>query len=118
MRLVKSTFLLGCEEAIRLKALEHLANMGAMLFHVIGVNKDVVQINDDRDIKHISEDVIHKPLKGRRSVRKAERHNEPFKRTITSTKSGLPFITFGDANQVVGVFQIYLGIDSSSPWSV
>jgi len=30
---------------------------------VVGVDEDVIQVNDDNDVDHIHEDVIHESLK-------------------------------------------------------
>ena len=49
-----------------------------MLFgrsHVLGEDKDVVQINYNANIEEICKDSVNKPLKSHRGVRKTERHD-------------------------------------------
>ena len=42
--------------------------MSCMLFLVIGVNKYIVQIDDDGDVQQIGEEVIEEALKRRQGV--------------------------------------------------
>jgi hypothetical protein len=65
-----------------------------VLRRVIGIDQDVVDVDNDANIKHIAENVIHETLKNRRAVGKNERHNLPLKRTVSGPKGSLPFITF------------------------
>ena len=41
---------------------KHFPDMGRVLFGVIGIHQDIVQVHDYRDVNHISEDIIHEPL--------------------------------------------------------
>jgi len=45
------------------------------------------------------------------SIGQAERHDIPLEGTIPRAKRGLPFISFSDADQMVRVVEINLGVD-------
>ena len=101
--LVKEALLGRGIKTIGAKTTKYFANVRAMRGMILRVNENVVQIDDDRDIQHISEDVVHEPLEGCWRVRKTEGHNEPFKRAIASAKGSLPFVALSDTNEVISV---------------
>ena len=45
------------------EASEDLTDTSAVLFHVVQVDKDIIQIDKDAYIEHVGEDVIHEALK-------------------------------------------------------
>lgn len=45
------------------------------------------------------------------SIDETEGHNQPLKRTIAHAEHGFPFITFADADKVVSMVEVNLGID-------
>ena len=47
---------------VALKPSEHFLDMGQVLFGVIGIHQDIIQVHDYRDVNHIGEDIIHEPL--------------------------------------------------------
>ena len=47
-----------------------------------------------------------------RSVSKSEWHNEPFKGAVTCPECGLPFVTIGDSDEVVGVSEVNSRVDA------
>ena len=49
-------------EPIALKLGKYFLDMGQVLFGVIGIHQDVVQVYNYRDINHIGEYIIHEPL--------------------------------------------------------
>jgi len=42
---------------------EYFPDMGFVLWDVVRVDEDVVQVDDDNDVDHICEDVVHESLK-------------------------------------------------------
>jgi len=42
--------------------MKYFPDMCQMMFWVVALDEDVVQINDYRDVNHVSKDVIHEPL--------------------------------------------------------
>ena len=50
------------EETVLLEPSEYLSDVFDVLFQVLGVNEDVVKIDDHECVKEIREDVIHEVL--------------------------------------------------------
>ena len=86
-----------------------------MLRHIVGVNEDIIKVNDNTDIEHICEDFIHITLESSRHVGKSEGHHKPFKRAVVSAECSFPFITVCDADKVVGMSKIDLCIELGFP---
>ena len=92
--------------------------MFTVLFHVVGVDEDVIQVDKDAYIEHVGEDVIHEVLKSCWCISQTEGHNTPFKSAIVGVEGGFPFITFTDLNKVVGMLQVDFGIYRGLLWAV
>ena len=52
------------EKVVFSETLEDLSDMFSVLFHVVGVNEDVVQVYYGTYIKHVGENVVHEALEG------------------------------------------------------
>jgi len=61
------------------ETLEYFFHMPVMLGHVIRVDKYIIQIDHNTNIQKVGENVVHKSLKGCRSIGKTEGHYRPFK---------------------------------------
>ena len=83
--------------------------MSLVLGHIFRIDEDIVEVDDDTNVEEVTENVIHEALESGRGIRKSERHNEPFKRAIASMKSGLPFFTISNTNEVVSMLEIDFG---------
>ena len=46
-----------------------------MLLRVVGIYQDIIQVHNYRDVNHISEDIIHEPLKTSRSIGEPLEHH-------------------------------------------
>jgi hypothetical protein len=75
---------------------EDFSDLGPVLFFVIRVDEDVIQIYKDADIEQVRKNVIHKSLKCSRSIGESERHDTPFKGAISGSECCFPFVTFSD----------------------
>src|SRR5882724_12168525 len=62
------------KESVSSESLEYLLNMGLVFGHIARVDKNVVQVDDDRDINHICENIVHESLKGCGCIGKPFRH--------------------------------------------
>ncbi|KIO01521.1 hypothetical protein M404DRAFT_149767 [Pisolithus tinctorius Marx 270] len=82
------------------KAAEYLFYMFAMRLH------------------HVRKDAINKMLEGRRRISQTEWHYLPLVRTITSAECCFPFISVCDADQMIGMAEVDLGVDFSAAWRV
>jgi len=58
-------FVFTGKEAVSMESVKYFPYMGFVLRYgyVVGVDQNVIQVNDDNDIDHICEDVIHESLK-------------------------------------------------------
>jgi len=68
-----------------------------VLHDVIGVNQDVVQVDYYTHIQEIGEHVVHKALEG----------------GIMSPEDSFPFVFFGNADQVIRMLEVDLGVNMS-----
>ena len=50
-----------------------------------------------------------------RGVGKSERHYQPFKRAVASAERRLPFVSGCDADQIIRMSEVDLGVDPSLP---
>src|SRR6266481_9951736 len=89
-----------------------------MLGKAIRVDQYVIQIDNDIDVYHIHEDVVHELLKSCGSISKPFRHYQPLKGPISGLECGLPLIPSSDANQVVCMLKVDFSVDSCFSWCV
>ena len=79
-----------------------------MVIGVVGVDQDVIEVDEKAYIQEISVYTVHTRLESSRSIRKTERHNTPLKGTIAGTEGSLPFVPFVDPDKVVCMLEIDL----------
>jgi len=82
-----------------------------VLFGILGVDQNVIQIDYHPHIQHVRKNAIDKALERSCSIGKSERHNKPFIGAVASAEGSFPFITQSDADQMVYMSEIDLGID-------
>ena len=97
---VKFAFLCFSIKTSLVETLEYFFNMPVMFRHVIQVDKYIIQIDHNTDIQKIRENIVYELLEDCRSISKTKRYYSPF-------------ITIGDANQMVSMVKIYLWINLS-----
>src|SRR5271155_5285655 len=93
---------------------EDFTDMCFVLGRIVGENEDIVEVDNDINIKKVAANVVHKSLEGSRCISETKRHNKPFERTVTGVEGGFPFITFGNADQGVRMAEVESGICASS----
>src|SRR5882724_12671909 len=89
------------KNSISSESLEYFLNMGLVLGHIVGVDEDVIQIDDDCDINHVCENIIHKSLKGCRCIGMPFRHYRPFERAISCCECSFPFVSGCNSDQMI-----------------
>ena len=102
-----------CVETILAKPTKNFVDVFGMLGGVIGIYKNVVQVDDNVHIQEVAENVVHVALKSGRSVGETKGHDQLFKGAITSLEGSFPFITFGNMNHVIGVADVQGCINTS-----
>src|SRR5712664_3941476 len=73
---------------------------------------------DDSFGDQILEDVVHHGLESGRTVGEAEEHNQGLKESSVRAESGLPLVTFLDADIVVSPADIQLGEVACTPETI
>jgi len=71
---MKLTLIGSDKESISSESSEYLLNMGLVLGHIVRVDENVIQVDDDCDIDHIRKNIVHKSLKGCGCIGKPFRH--------------------------------------------
>ena len=115
---VKFAFVCTGEEAISVEAVKYFPDVSFVLGKVIGIDQYVIQVDDDINVHHIGEDVVHEPLKSCRSVSKAFWHYQPLKGSVLSPEGSLPFVSCCNANQMVHMSEVDFGVDSCFSWCI
>src|SRR5882672_1844908 len=59
---VEFTFVCTGKKSVSAESAKYFSDVSLVFCNVVRVDEDVVQIDDDNDINHVREDVIHKPL--------------------------------------------------------
>lgn len=85
---------------------------------VVGVDEDVVEVNDAEDVEVLAKGVVHEVLEGCWSVGETEGHDGVLEVAVAAAKGGFPFVSGSDSNEVVRAAQIELGKESSFGKSV
>ena len=62
-------------------------NMTSMIFLGLGINENIIDEDDHKDIKFLHEDAIHQIHEISRCIGEAERHDSEFIETISSRES-------------------------------
>ena len=82
--------------------LEDALGAFAVGFFVRGEDKEVIHINDKPSFgDHVTEGVIHEPLKHGGGVGEPEEHYCRFEEAVVCDKGGLPLVAILDADVVV-----------------
>ena len=89
---------------------EYFADVSCTFVGVPRKDKYVVQVNHYEFVEEVGKDAVHEALESGRSISKTEMHGHEIERAILSSESGLPFVTWSDANEVVGSSKIDLGV--------
>lgn len=80
--------------------------MAVMFFKHIQKDQNVVQINDNKHVQALSQDVIQECLEGRWCICQPEWHDKVLKVAISRPEHCLPLIALRHVQEVVGTFQI------------
>ncbi len=80
----------------------------------LNVNKNVIEVHYDKDIKLFRQDVVDVIMESDQCISQSKKHYLVLEVAITSSKTRLFFIVFFDTHLVVGISLIELGELSSS----
>src|SRR5467141_2308418 len=108
---VELAFVCTGKKSVSAESSEYFPNMGFVLGNVVGIDEDVVQIDDDYDVDHES-------LESCWCISKPFRHYQPLKGTISGSKGSLPFVSMRNSDKMVRVSEVDFGVDSCFSWCV
>ena len=66
----------------------------------------------------IGENVVHEPLETCQGIGEPLGHHKPLERPISGPQGGFPFVAIGNMDEVVGLSQVNLGVDSCLAQSI
>jgi len=72
----------------------------------VGIDENVIDVNDYPMVKHVLKDVIDEGLKYGSTVGKPEVHNQIFIVPSAVRKGCFPFITLPDAKRIKGIAEV------------
>ena len=107
---MKLTFLqIGIQQefAQLVKNLTYCLDMAFAL--IFGVDEDIIQIHNDKDIKLFRENLIDIALKCCQSVGQSKRHYLIFEVAVSGPESSLLLISFVNSHTVIGTGEVELG---------
>lgn len=73
---------------------------------VFGINQDVIQIHNDKNIKFLDKDLINVALKDGRGIGKSKKNDLILQIAVLGLEDYFPFGTFTNSYPVVCIFQI------------
>ena len=85
---------------------------------IFGIDEDIIQIHNDRDIEFFRENLIYIALECCQSVGQSKRHYLIFEMAISGPKSSLLLISFTNSHPVIGICEVKLGKPSCLPQSI
>ena len=115
---MKFTFVGMGQKSISMESAQYFPDMFLVLGNIVGIDENVVQIHDDTNVKHVSEDVIHKSLEGCGSVSKPFRHYQPLERPVSGSECSFPFFSSSESDEVICMPEINFGVYSCFAWCV
>src|SRR5690606_27362774 len=77
-----------------------------MVFQVLGVHIDIIEVRSAEVIDSFMQDVVDPSLEGGRCIRQSERHDKIFEESPMCSKGRHPFVAFPYPEEVVGPLEI------------
>ena len=103
-----SIFLCRNGEMVLIEASENFQNEAVVFLEVLGVNKDVVYINDYPYIQYIGKNGLDYSLEDNGSVDHTEVYNYKLEEAIVIAKSRLPLVAFLDPDKIKATLKVDL----------
>ena len=107
---METTFLEFGKKAVFLQFLENpLNSINMSLAWVLGVDEDVIEVNNDENIKFLGQDLVNIALEAGRCVEQPKKHYLVLEIAVSSLESRLPFIALFYPYPLVSIFEVELG---------
>ena len=85
---------------------------------IFGIDEDIIQIYNDKDIELFRKDIIDISLECCQSNSQSKKHYLIFEVTISGPENSLPLISFANSHPVMGTGEVELGKPPCSPQSI
>ena len=95
-------------EMVLAKAPENFQNEAVVFLEVLGVNEDVVHVDDYPHVQHVGKNGLDHGLEGSGSVNYTEVYNYKLEEAITIVKTRLLLIIFLDPNKIKAILEVDL----------
>ena len=86
-----------------------LNGIDVSLAWILCINEDVIKVNNDKNIKFLSQDLVNIALKAGRCVGQFKKHYLVLELAVSSLESRLPFITLFYPHPMVNTREVKLG---------
>ena len=115
---MECTLIKFCVKVVLAQSLEHPSDMDVVFFLHLAEDQDVIQVDNDKDIGHVAEDVVHEVLECRWGVGHSKGHNKVLERPVARAERGLPLMSGRDPDIVVSRVEVDLCEELGRPESV
>ena len=107
---MKTTLLEVSKKAVFPQFLENPLNgIDVSMAWVLSVDEDVIEVNNDEDIKFLGQDLVNVALEAGRGVGQPKRHYLVLEVAVSSPESRLPFIALFYPHPMVSTCEVELG---------
>ena len=76
---------------------------------VFGINQDVIEVDDNENIKFFHKDFVDVSLEAGRFVRRSERHDLILEIAVPCSEGYFPLVTLPNSHLMICVCQVHLG---------
>src|SRR6266481_7498133 len=97
-------------QVVLLESCEDPLDMVAVFLDQVRKDQDIIKVDDNEEVGHVLENIVHEVLKSSRGIGKSHGHDQKFERAIVCLECGLPLMTSSDVDIVVACTQIKLGV--------
>jgi hypothetical protein len=92
---------------------EDFSDMLSVILDVVRVDKDVIEVYDNRNVSEIGENFVHEALECGGGVAETKGHNQEFKSSVSGPKGCFPFVARSNSDVEVTYSEIDLSVDLS-----
>jgi hypothetical protein len=100
------------DKTVLVEASQHHFNMLVMLAWVFGINQEVVEVDNQKFVTHIFENIVHERFKSSQEVGQAKGHNIVLKAANLTVEGCLPLIALMHMHQMVCIREVEVKVDA------
>ena len=84
-------------------------SLDVTIFFVLTIDKDIIKIHNNKDIKLFYKDLVNIALEGCQSIGQSKKHYLILKMAVSSSESSFLLIFFANSHPVIGIGNVELG---------